>query len=135
VETPLHRPPATARRLLTGAQAGAAAAVLGLALVVGALVQAHLDARPDRPAVLVEVPGGVIAGEPSEHVGALAGIGVVIVGWTLVGCAGTVGAAGSTTATATAGSAAGPRSSRAGAGASSSSVSSRGARAARCCPR
>lgn len=91
METPLHRPPATARRLLTGAQAGAAAAVLGLALVVGALVQAHLDARPDRPAVLVEVPGGVIAGEPSEHVGALAGIGVVIVGWTVVGCAGTVG--------------------------------------------
>jgi DNA mismatch repair protein MutH len=91
VETPLHRPTATARRLLAWAQAGAVAAVLGLAAVVGTAVQAHLDAHPDRPAVLVEVPGGVVAGGPSEHDGALAGIGVVVVGWTLVGCAGTVG--------------------------------------------
>lgn len=91
MDRPLHRPTATARRLLAWAQALAIAAVLGLALVLGALVQAHLDARPDRPAALVEVPGGVIASGPSEHDGVLAGIGAAIVGWTLVGCAGTVG--------------------------------------------
>jgi hypothetical protein len=91
VETPLRRPSAPARRLLARAQAGAAVLVLALALALGGQVQAHLDAHPDRPTVLVEVPGGVVTGGPSEYDGVLAGIAVALVGWTLIGSAGTVG--------------------------------------------
>jgi hypothetical protein len=92
VDLPLRRPTAGARRALAWAQALAAAAVLACGVGLGSAVQERLDARPPAPVdVLVEVPGaGAVSTGPSESDGALAGIGAVIVGWTLVASAGTV---------------------------------------------
>lgn len=90
MDLPLRRPTATARRLLAVAQVVAALAVLGAAWAAGVAVQAHLDSRAAQAAVaLVEVPTPLAAG-PAEHDGVLAGIGTLVVGWTLVGAAGTV---------------------------------------------
>lgn len=93
MDLPLRRPTAGARRALAWAQLLGALAVLAAATVVGTVVQDRLDAQAGRPAseVLVEVPGtALVPPAPSEADGALAGIGTVIVGWTLVASAGTV---------------------------------------------
>ncbi len=91
MESPLRRPTAGARRALACAQVVAALAVLAGAVGVGTVVQEHLDARAGDPpaSALVEVPAPVAAG-PSERDGALAGIGLLIVGWTLVASGGTI---------------------------------------------
>lgn len=93
MDLPLRRPTAGPRRALAWAQLLGVLAVLAAAVGVGSVVQAQLDAHAGRPAseVLVEVPGtALVASAPSEADGALAGIGTVIVGWTLVASAGTV---------------------------------------------
>lgn len=93
METPLRRPTARARRALACAQALAALAVLAGAVGIGTVVQEHLDARADEPptSALVEVPGTATAATgPTERDGAMAGIGALIVGWTVVASAGTI---------------------------------------------
>lgn len=110
MDSPLRRPTAGLRRTLGWAQLALTAAVVLGAVLVGHLVQGQVDARTagaDRPsatgtAVLPEVAATApVAGSPvsSPSVteggavgdGALAALGTLLVGWTLVASAGTIG--------------------------------------------
>lgn len=108
MDSPLRRPTAALRRTLGWAQLALTAGVVLGAVLVGHLVQAQVDARApvaDRPSAAAVLPGvaatASMVGSPvsSPSVtdggavgdGALAALGTLLVGWTLVASAGTIG--------------------------------------------
>lgn len=108
MDSPLRRPTAGLRRTLGWAQLALTAAVVLGAVLVGHLVQGQVDARAtgaDRPSATAALPEvaatASMVGSPvsSPSVaeggavgdGALAALGTLLVGWTLVASAGTIG--------------------------------------------
>lgn len=106
VDHALRRPTGRLRRALGWLQVYLALGVVLAAVLVGHLVQVAIDARPPDPAPagLSETvrPGPPVVLDTAAQAagvtrggavgdGALAAVGVLIVGWTLVASAGTVG--------------------------------------------
>lgn len=112
VDQPLRRPTGRLRRALGWLQVYLGVGVVLAAVLAGHLVQVGIDSRPadPSPVVLPEtvrpgapvVPDGAavldtaaqtagVTGSGAVSDGALAAVGVLIVGWTLVASAGTVG--------------------------------------------
>lgn len=93
MEHPLRRPSAGFRRALCWAQLALAVGVVLAAVAVGHLVQSQVVARAAAPVTseLQEVVGPSVTGAGAVGDGSLAALGVLLVGWTLVACAGTVG--------------------------------------------
>lgn len=93
MEHPLRRPTAGIRRALGWAQLVLAVGVVLAAVVVGHLVGSRVDARVGAPVTTErqEVVAPSVTGGGATGDGSLAALGTLLVGWTLVACAGTVG--------------------------------------------